>query len=951
MRGKSRIRLLSVFKYSLVGLLLGWLAYVGTVKMPERVAELVAVPTLPDSDTAAMATVTTSLMKELAQARLIFLDTNNMTINLPPRDVHLQLAARDNGAELPDGQSQALEFWSEAAASGQRPKVLKLVEKLHRRGPTEVGTVLRQEIGAWNAQHGLVAVRDSQAQEDGKSPWAAVALETREYAPERQLSLHSKLLAGEFGFFGLGEAPPQGPWAAVRVEAAAQGTPRPVTKMRRSLPAGEGLMIDVLGNWTSDNGAFDSATIENLCHDPAQYSSETGRPDPACTQSEVLARRVTLPPADEDRQLEISLGAVKEMPVALYKSLGNTTRPVPLGWATCGTSSTGWSDYRRACEKAGWQVYGDVRPIVVLCKEPKDPGDTPQCAIGWNKLRSTEKKRVAPNVHVNLDDGSPLLHLPHNVPNLIGAEGRLAQQLEESKRLGLHPLLGSGRGDAQGLLGAMRNHYAKTVPSTETNVPVTTREITLSIDRELQQTLVTTLSEGGLDFRGGDAVSFVLMDATDRCWAADEKGCSPSETRGVIRAAYAAEIGAGRASVNLDFSRGVWNYLAASAWKRRIGQEADTLVPFAWTSAGSRFAPGSTFKPVTALAGIEHAIRHQNTKLRAAIEGLADPLEAVRPGALAHGATAYVDDGGYIEFQPEDHAQFDEPKCGPKREEAHEEGKGRICNFVKIKAVAPTEGRCSTAPGARFGLCEAIHDSINNYFVAMALALEADRPTHVTEHEGDPAVVTMARRLVSDYFTLLPHEGNLGNIYSRFRGNGFVAMESAADYSADVAKVFMLGQNSYGYNIQTNTAALASVYTAIATGCSADPSLQRIQRGCKPLFAGSVAEREAALSLMQKTLIPGLKAVVEREGTTDAFITNGNRALRSRVYAKTGTADLGQKNTVWFAGWMDPAPNQPEGRRYAFACMVKNVKGRSYGGSVCGPIAQKVLARVAELGL
>ena len=842
-----------------------------------------------------------------------------------------------------------LEWWKEVLSHHKRSEIEKLLAALHGKSSTDVGSLILRAIGNWNSIHGVVGLRDSNTTGTPSSPWKASLRVAGPTPFERPIKVGSSLDTRSFGYFGLGDTAPAGAWATVRQSAVRpDGTAQEIV-FRRKLEAGTPLVVDLLGAaGTGDVSIFASngqsvGEMQVLCDNPEGYSSSTGRALADCESIDNASYRVSIAAGDDPRSLEVALSPVSKTPAVLFDAVSaNGFAPVSLAWAPCGANAVNWHGYIEMCSDDGWSVYGDGRPLVLLCRRADDPENPTECAADWNELPNQRDDTRPLLLDVLAADDEALISLGPERPNLSEPDREMSAQLQRIQALGLHPLFGAGPADSQGLLGALWRKYTRIPAGSTPASQAYKKTIKLSIDPAIQAALIDVI-EKETTFSDGAAVSFTVLDASGRCWDRGQDGCRGRASRGAIKAAYAGTIksrpGVGRrARVDVDFSRGIWNYLAAGAWRERVGYGANSLASFAWASAGSAFAPGSTFKPVTALAAIEHVVTRNAGRMEDSLRGRKTISDALAPGRMPPGVNV---ENGYVEFPYDGALARRTPKCGPSRNAVLAANRSRICNLTQPVLIARSISSCGTETAKMFGLCEAIRKSVNNYFLALALAMEEAAPSHLSGGDGDPAVVEMARRLVPDFYGMLPQE-DLGNRWSRFNGNGFVGIGSSESQGATVSRLFALGQNAFGQDLQANTASMAAVYAAIATGCRTTPWLSGGEQRCQPIFEGSDREIANAFDLMQKTLVAGLISVVNHGGTLSSYM--GNRPWRANVRGKTGTAQIGNGlHTAWVSGWIE---GDGDDDRYAFACMVTETTRQ--GGEVCGPIVRKVLARIAE---
>lgn len=933
-------------------LLLGLLVHVATQVMPQRTQTLLGQAADQERSSAARPLVLAEILKALTNARLIYLDREKMMIVTPPEDLLLRLEAWRGRARTAFSTSSttALSYWEGVVAGEVPPSFSSALTALHGGSPTDVGAEIRSGVDNWNALHSVAAIRDSAIAAPGiDRGWSAFSVFPGSPNLERALPVGAALSYEDYGYFALGDAPqaPAGHWRTARGgRTDGKGDPA-LIRFRRVAPSGAPLTIDVLGFGAGgrlsvrDGSGAPIGAVRPICDQVDKYDPVTGSPAPECAREDGYSHRVLLPPAFAEREIVVDVAPAPQRPAKLAPILyaeDATKGPLPLSWSSCGRDAVEWDHYVASCQDAEWTVYGDGRPIVLLCR--RSAIGEPECALDWFELPPQPEDDPPLSISIGASGGVELVSLGPETPSLTEPSAEAVAQVDQIEDLGLQVLLGAGPEDPQGLAGAYwrkKRRDSRLKGSTEPHH----NSLTLSLDTDMQRA-VADVVENWSGFPDGRAVAIAILDASGRCW----DGCAGPSDRGAIRAAYAGRIrrneaGSFRAGVGVDFSRGVWNYLGASAWLRRVGSSAGDLASFAWFSDGSHFAPGSSFKSVTALAAIKEAASSRARELETTLRGRDDAAAALNASPLPDGVTAHL---RYIEL-PYETLNVPKADCGPAPEALQRSKRTRICNFGRpARVYPPKQTGCRTGTRSMLGLCEAVRSSVNNYFVALGLALEKHAPSHLSGRAGETPVVEMAKRLVPEFYPLIRSEA-LGNKWSRFSANGFSAVESAEGFSQPVSKLFALGQNSFGHHMQTNTAAMAAVYAAIATGCRVTPWLEGGAERCRPLFSDDPRRNARALALMRETLVPGLWAVVNRGGTASSAF--GGAPWRRRVHAKTGTAEFGKhSNTAWLTGWIEPDKAGDETGRYAFACMVTETSRT--GGKACGPLMRAILQKLEE---
>jgi cell division protein FtsI/penicillin-binding protein 2 len=358
-----------------------------------------------------------------------------------------------------------------------------------------------------------------------------------------------------------------------------------------------------------------------------------------------------------------------------------------------------------------------------------------------------------------------------------------------------------------------------------------------------------------------------------------------------------------------------------------------------WQGLDQHNAPGSTFKPVVALAAMA-ASGHQ-PDLMAFLEGF--PKSKFEDGTALSLNCAYYD-------------PFDGKCYGPRETPPVH----RIPNFGnppgtlgQVFARNKDKGKHSV-----FGLREAVRDSVNVWFARLTVMMDGENARRYDE--------MMESRQSADFpeFQLMKtaRELGFGDLFSldlalntppnvrlyRLKpvegsreGDVLYGNSGRSDLREGIrgSLLWILAQNAIGQGMNTSPLQMAKVAAAIAGGKIVSPYLFR-QWGETETQAPEpkAIEGGAMMELLRK----GMKAVTET-GTAKGKFKN----LAGSVYGKTGTADVQGKavNTTWFIGWSEPEAER--GKKMAFACMVTHAHGgKRTGGSVCAPIINEILEKL-----
>jgi cell division protein FtsI/penicillin-binding protein 2 len=159
--------------------------------------------------------------------------------------------------------------------------------------------------------------------------------------------------------------------------------------------------------------------------------------------------------------------------------------------------------------------------------------------------------------------------------------------------------------------------------------------------------------------------------------------------------------------------------------------------------------------------------------------------------------------------------------------------------------------------------------------------------------------------------------------------------------------------SGFGQAVSATPLAMATIYGSVGAGHVIKPRLTVLADVDKHprspfLTQGTAEEQQRFLEIVRR----GLSGVVFSDwGTANKHMAAKDR-FSGRLYAKTGTAQIGPDtaDTVWFAGWVEPATSPNGGgpasgisTRIAFVCMVTDEPDDT-GGARCGPIINDILA-------
>ena len=479
--------------------------------------------------------------------------------------------------------------------------------------------------------------------------------------------------------------------------------------------------------------------------------------------------------------------------------------------------------------------------------------------------------------------------------------------------LGLLPIVGTGRGDTLSLSGML----ART-PS-----PPRTVALALTIDSHAQKAAHDALRWG------------ITRLGNDR-WAAERKGALV-----VLDAEDGAILAvAGHPTVPLGVHP--WDYAAFST----TYPLRDPATVIAWEVVDKHNTPGSTFKPVTALA----LMMEQNPSIRETLHSLirgVDSSGLTSLTGLSRNSSRFLAYKGAKAIPNFGGAPFGRYWSRPQR--------ARACLPATTSSAS---GR------ARFGLTEAVQFSLNAWFARLALLMEQAKideyAARIENHDGaripapELTLTRTARWLGIDDRTRLDLAANVPPTVrlARFASPAVdvlfpqLARSTVAgmafnkrDLGARRLMMYTTALNGIGQTVSASPLHMALAAATVSSGHRVGPHLLSLWDG-RPLPAPPTTPLPVAPELLDH-LRSGMKAVVEAGTAARAFPP----PLACRVYGKTGTAEIDAArsfNSAWFIGWREPATTA--GRRLAIACMVTHATGQfRFGGTACAPVVSRFL--------
>ncbi|MCJ7600191.1 MAG: hypothetical protein MUO63_01660 [Desulfobulbaceae bacterium] len=359
-----------------------------------------------------------------------------------------------------------------------------------------------------------------------------------------------------------------------------------------------------------------------------------------------------------------------------------------------------------------------------------------------------------------------------------------------------------------------------------------------------------------------------------------------------------------------------------------------------WQGVDGHNAPGSTFKPVVAMAAIE-----------------AMKSDIPNAGRIEHFLSGY----SKSEFQKSgltlDCAAYDpfKGKCYQSRNIPSSQL--AIPNFRnQALGISFKEGDMT------LGLKQAIRDSVNVWFLRLGWLMDGEKARaydsaiehlRVGQEKPKRPALHLAQMTQNLGFNGQPLD-LLANINQQIhltrsipKGNkeGDVSFASTGiltllnENESGLQRI--LTRNSFGQGMTATPLQMARVAAAVATGKLPYPFLVS---GLDGNNLGKPKSGELTLdSNGLEMLRSGMKAVPETGTAAKAF---NNHPDQICIYGKTGTANVADGNksfwSTWFIGWREPIRKGE--RRIAFACFVTHATGAesSTGGSVAAPIIARI---------
>ncbi|MFZ1643335.1 MAG: penicillin-binding transpeptidase domain-containing protein [Candidatus Contendobacter sp.] len=559
------------------------------------------------------------------------------------------------------------------------------------------------------------------------------------------------------------------------------------------------------------------------------------------------------------------------------------------------------SAWRRSSGGA-WELEARLRLVPAVNPDIKAAGlriafDDKACRPVWQPEPPTDSGSGS-------GSGSAYTISAADGPLLVDATGN---PTTEARKLGLVPLVGFGPGDFASLSGLLRR----------SRPPSGLNRLTLTLDSRIQATARDVLVEGLGRFPKTDRYAderravLVVLDAADGAILAVAGHPEPPPPEQVTS----------------------WDFAAFS----HVYPLQDPLRVYAWEGVDRHQITGSTIKPMVALAGLA-AAKEGNADIAQMLVGWS-PEQFARNTGLGLDATR-IDPYQGIASKP---AGW-QPR--PIKNFQGEALRNLLDNPLRDSP------KCAANAGKNqsLGLAPALRDSLNIWFVAMALRLDGAASV---SFDTDPR--PLEQRPVPDLWLIKTlRKMGFGEPWTLFANppDGLRPNPPSKDQLDLLGKNpsplrWVLAQTAIGQGSLVTPLRMAALAASLARGAVIRPRLDAAWND-----RNVVLQAPSPLDLDLTGIREGMKAVPE-VGTAKHAFGNTPASIRCRTYAKTGTAEIGQTdgsgiesyNTGWLIGWYEP--ERDEARRLAFACMITHMpESDATGGKVCGPVVAELLKRL-----
>jgi cell division protein FtsI/penicillin-binding protein 2 len=413
------------------------------------------------------------------------------------------------------------------------------------------------------------------------------------------------------------------------------------------------------------------------------------------------------------------------------------------------------------------------------------------------------------------------------------------------------------------------------------------------------------------------------------------------------------EPGAVRAAVSYPFFNPdipLWDLQAFST----VAEGRSPASPSVWRGLDARLQPGSSMKVASALSLARSALGMN--------DGIPDNIKPLLAEAVVGTAPrTYTQDIGFSVQELETTVATNRPNVAPP---FRFKDRGQVpYNYPQSTADACNGGNGAPS-GKNYGVCEAMARSSNIFFGQMAVYENQTAITALYEETATPRPFTglgqtlAALDLAANVPLVLLPDAQQDALRTgpapRIEAPS-VTSAPGLNNRASPATYFDFHErnvaiNAYGQNVQATPLTMATIAGSVALNAKLKPHIASLT-GMQITAGASLFPETGQGSVFLQEIRRGMRAVMLPGGTGyNSFASSSIAALnlRSRVFAKTGTATLGIEGrtlyTHWFVGWINDAQETP---RYAFACAISHTTG----GSPCPAVTGGILALMAQEGL
>ena len=695
---------------------------------------------------------------------------------------------------------------------------------------------------------------------------------------------------------------------------------------RTTIPAGQGksLTIQVVGNPTKVPRGAKISRIKL-----EQHKKKTIKYWPC--EIPMLAATVTVPLTGKVQPVEITVQPAVNCGPIIF---GLAIRLV----------------HREQLKKKDKKVYKPGVGLVAVDTEDTKPEKTFRAAFfgdwyfAWREVKRSKKAVTGGAFTIRTRDGQ-----------LLTDNSGKGNPTELTYDMGMVSLIGFGVNDASSLAGLLR----------QSKIPAGGLEVTLTIDGRLQRIASETMRHyftkvfRGTRFDKKRKGAVILMDAETGAILAI--GGWPLPQRGATS----------------------WDYTSFAV----SNPNRDPMAIMAWEVIDGNNTPGSTFKPLLALA----IMRSKRARLMRVMKGLTagefPPVFGISPGIGAY----------QIPGSPKSIANFGNSSMS------------RYFGRVSGNALCGN----STAADPTLGVKQAVQFSLNVWFSRIAVMLDietVDKFIAVLKKDLKAKRVpkqigklprTNLMKLLADIGIDDQNRTDLGSNVPERLGLFRFKTDTAADIlytqrlkthitseqekldtwrPIAIRPIYLhrIGLNGIGQGWSVSVLHMVRGASTIASGKRVSPFI--IKRWgaeeLKPLPAPMMDLPPDVLRLLRQ----GMKAVTEAPGATATGTFNAppsivvdpgtganlarnktyakalvaiRKTLKCRAHGKTGTADVGKGlgyNSGWFVGWKNPVtpdPSKVTGRKIAYACMTTHAMGGfRFGGTSCGRIVRDIVTSI-----